>query len=112
MWGIALTTSDTILAALFESVIALDHLGRVLFINPAAGKLFEMDPSRVKGRPFLEVLRLSALNAILSQVLEGADRVTQEITIHSPSERILTVQACALDHEGRRGVLAALHDIT
>jgi two-component system phosphate regulon sensor histidine kinase PhoR len=106
------TLSTTILSALVESVIALDHLGRILFLNPAAEKLFDVQSAAVNGRPYLEVLRHAALNEVLADVLSGSPVVSREITVHTPTERSLAIQARPVDYNGQTGVLAALHDIT
>src|SRR4029077_9117824 len=53
------------------------------------------------------------LNEVLKQALEERQAVKKEITLHSPSEHIVTIHALPVDYgEGRTGVLAALHDIT
>ena len=101
------------LSALAESVVAIDHQWRILFLNSAAGKLFQVNPPGVKGRRFLEVLRSSPLNDVLNQVLRERRPATQEITILSPEEHILVVHAVSVSYgEEKTGVLAALQDVT
>jgi two-component system, OmpR family, phosphate regulon sensor histidine kinase PhoR len=107
------TRLSAILSALIEGVIALDHEGRVLLINPAAEKLFAVAWKHIQGRPVLEVLRHNALNEVVRQILHEPQPLSQEITIHSPQERTLVVQAVPVSYgEERAGVLVALHDIT
>ncbi len=102
-----------ILSTLVESIVAIDHEGRLLFLNPAAKKLFGLESGDVKGRPFLEVLRYSRLNDLLKQSLAQHEPVRQEISLHAPGERILSVNAMPVDYgQGQTGVLAALHDVT
>lgn len=104
---------SAILAALIEAVIALDHQGRVLLLNAAAERLFEVKSEQAAGKPFLEVLRQGPLNALLEEALQSRQALSRELSIHSPSERVLSVQARPVDYgAGRTGVLAALHDIT
>ncbi len=104
---------SAILSALVESVVAVDHEGRVLLINPAAEKLFDVESSAVKGRPSLEVLRQSALHEVIQQTLQKRQPVSQEISIHAPQERTLVAQALPVSYgENQTGVLAAFHDIT
>jgi two-component system phosphate regulon sensor histidine kinase PhoR len=84
-----------------------------LFLNPAAKKLFGLESGDIKGRPFLEVLRYSRLNDLLKQSLAQHEPVQQEISLHAPGERILSVNAMPVDYgQGQTGVLAALHDVT
>jgi two-component system phosphate regulon sensor histidine kinase PhoR len=107
------TQLTAILSALIEGVIALDDQGRILFFNPAAERLFGIASSEVKGRTFLEGLRQSPLNDVLSQALQQKHPITQEINIHTPVDRTLSVHALPVNYgEDHTGVLAALHDIT
>src|SRR4029077_5492278 len=53
------------------------------------------------------------LNEVLKQALEERQAVKKEITLHSPSEHIVTIHALPVNYgQGQTGVLAALHDIT
>jgi two-component system phosphate regulon sensor histidine kinase PhoR len=102
-----------ILDALLEGVIAADHRGRILFLNPAAERMFGVTQKSVEGRPFLEGLRHSTLTDVLMEGLQTHQHLTREITVHTPHERLLRVHARAVDYgNGTTGVLAALHDIS
>jgi two-component system phosphate regulon sensor histidine kinase PhoR len=107
------TQLNAILTSLVEGLVALDHQGRVLFLNPAAEKLFGVQSAEVKNRPFLEVLRHSPLNEILTRCLAEKRPVEKEVLIHAPSERVLSIHALPVDYgSGLVGVLASLHDLT
>jgi two-component system phosphate regulon sensor histidine kinase PhoR len=107
------TQLTAILSSLIEGVIALDDQGRLLFLNPAAEQFFGVLSSEVKGRTFLEGLRQSPLNDVLSQALQEKRPITREISVHTPAERTLSVHAMLVNYGGSQtGVLAALHDIT
>jgi two-component system phosphate regulon sensor histidine kinase PhoR len=101
-----------ILGSLVEGVIALDHQGRILLLNAAAEALFQIKSTQAKGRPFLEVLRQSPLNEVLSDALSRREPLSREITLHSPHERILAVHARPVDYGEGTGVLTAFHDVT
>ena len=102
-----------ILDALLEGVIAADHRGRILFLNPAAERTFGVTQSSVAGRTFLEGLRHSTLTDVLTEGLQTRQHVTREINVHTPNEHVLRVHVRAVDYgNGSTGVLAALHDIT
>ena len=102
-----------ILSSLIEGVVALDDQGHLLFLNPAAERFFGVSSSEIKGRTFLEVLRQSPLNDVLGHALQQKHPITQEISVHSPAERTLSVHAMPVNYGGSQtGVLAALHDIT
>ncbi len=102
-----------ILSTLIESIVAIDFQGKLLFLNPAAKKLFGIESQELRGRPYLEVLRHSPLNEVLTHALTRHEKVHKEITLHSPSEHIVSVQALPVDYgQGQTGVLASLYDIT
>jgi len=107
------TQLGAILSTLIESIVAIDHQGKLLFLNPAAKKLFGIQTEDLRGRPYLEVLRHSPLNEVLSETLSQRHTVQKEITLHAPEERVISVHALPVDYgQGQTGVLAALHDIT
>jgi len=107
------TQLGAMLSSLFEGIVALDHQGRVLFLNPAAEQLFAVRSADVRDRPFLEVLRQSPLNEVLTQTLSTHQPVHKEIALHTPSERVISVNSLPVNYgEAQTGVLAALHDIT
>jgi two-component system phosphate regulon sensor histidine kinase PhoR len=107
------TQLAAILSALVEGVIAVDHDGRILFLNPAAELLFGVSSASIMGRPIVEVLRHSPLQGVIQDTLRERKSVSQEISIHSPQERTLMVHALPVSYGGAHtGVLAALHDIT
>jgi two-component system phosphate regulon sensor histidine kinase PhoR len=107
------TQLNAILASLVESLVALDHQGRVLFLNPAAEVLFGVRSADAKNRSFLEVLRHSPLNEVLTQALSEKRAIEKEILLHAPSERMLAIHALPVDYGSHQtGVLASLHDLT
>jgi two-component system phosphate regulon sensor histidine kinase PhoR len=107
------TQLAAILSTLVEGVVAVDHEGRVLFLNSAAEKLFNARSHEIMGRPVLEVLRHNALHEVIQETLKKRQGVSHEILIHSPQERTLTVQAMPVSYgPDRTGVLAALHDVS
>jgi two-component system phosphate regulon sensor histidine kinase PhoR len=107
------TQLAAILSALIEGVVAIDAQGCVLFLNPTAEHLFDVKAGQIKGRPWREVLRQSPFSAVLKQALEERKSITQEVSIFSPEEHVISVQALPVAYDqGETGVLAALHDVT
>lgn len=101
----------TILSAMVEAVLAVDHQGRILLLNPAAELLFEVRLRDAQGRSFLEVLRQSLLIEVIQEA-QARQPASREITL-LPAERVLSVLALPIDFgQGETGVLAVLHDIT
>ncbi|MFA5975231.1 MAG: ATP-binding protein [Elusimicrobiota bacterium] len=107
------TQLTAILSALIEGVIALDHQGRVLFLNPAGEALFGVQNASIRGGSFWEVLRHSPLNQLFDKTLRGQKPLTEEVVLFTPAERILSVHVLPVNYgDGQTGALAALHDIT
>ncbi len=105
-----------ILDGIVEGVIALDHRGRMLLLNPAARRILEVPPDDpVAGRPLLEVVRQKAL----ADVVEGARRAapgapsSHEIELGPPIGRVLRAHAAAVPLAGpEAGTVLVLHDVT
>jgi len=105
--------SSTILSALVEAVIAIDHQSRVRLANPAAERLFSIRFEDVEGKPFLEVLRHSALTPMITQTLSEGVICSKEIVVNTPDERFLQAQTRPVEFGSQeKGVLVALYDIT
>ncbi len=104
---------NAILSALVESILAVDHQGRLLFLNPSARSLFNLPAEGLTGRPLVEVLRHRPLTELVEQALLGKPTPSREITLHTPQERIVSLQAVSVNYgEGQTGAVVALHDVT
>lgn len=102
-----------ILGGLNEGVLAVDHDGQVLFINAAAARLFQVEADRVKGRPFLEIIRQSALSEFLRQAVDTQAASSRELSVHLPDEHLLAAKAVPVAYPGSKsGVLIILYDVT
>ena len=55
----ALRFQAQLLAAVAQSVVAVDTSGRVLYCNSAAARLFGLDPATAVGRPISTLMRAS-----------------------------------------------------
>ncbi|HZS33480.1 MAG TPA: ATP-binding protein [Methylomirabilota bacterium] len=105
-----------ILDGMVEGVIALDHRGRTLLMNPAARRILHVPPDEaVAGRALLEVVRQKAL----ADVAEGARRAapgapsSHEIELGPPIGRVLRAHAAAVPLAGpEAGTVLVLHDVT
>jgi two-component system, OmpR family, phosphate regulon sensor histidine kinase PhoR len=109
------TKVAAILDSMVEGVIAIDQRGRIVSMNHAARRIFELSREPVEGRPLLEIVRhkeildLAAGGKRLD--VEGARR--HEIEIGPPVDRILDVHASAIAlAPSGQGILLVLHDVT
>ncbi len=104
---------EIILSNMMEGVIAVDTSARVLFLNQAIGRLFEIDSGDVKGKHLLEVVRQNQVNGLLQSVLNDQKSRTDEIRTFVPEEHIFeAIAAPLIEKEKMIGALLVLHDVT
>ena len=103
------------LTGMQEGVIAVDRGGRILKVNPAAGRMFDLGDDTVEGRLLLEAVRNPMLEEIVSRVMATSVPVEEAVTLyHGGKERLLQVHGTILpDAAGvRNGVLLVVNDLT
>lgn len=100
------------LSSMVEGVVALDSEGRVLFLNDAVEKLFQVRKLESRGKPLLEVLRHSALQNLTAETGASNQPQVQEIQLFLPQETCFQVHAVPAAFSNGRGTLIVLHDIT
>lgn len=98
----------TVLGGMIEGVVAMEDDQRVLFANPAAGKLFGFLPPEVVGRPLLEVVRNHPLHQAANAAIET--QTPQRLEINW-DQRVLSVQITPITGE-TGGAIVVLHDTT
>jgi len=108
------TRLTAILAGMVEGVIVLDRQGRILVINAAMERMFELRGGLVIGKPSIEVLRHRRLNEFIQKTLKASADRSIEIVIQTPEERVFNVQASAAGGTaaGGLGAVFVFHDVT
>jgi two-component system phosphate regulon sensor histidine kinase PhoR len=102
-----------ILDGMIEGVVAVDARGRILFMNPAARPILELDGAPVEGRPLLEVIRQKELFDLVETVRLDRAPQRREVELPPPIARALTAHAAPLALEpAGSGILLVLHDVT
>jgi len=102
-----------ILSTMVEAVVAVDAGNRVLTVNSAFSRLFDMKPDEAQGRPFYEVLRQAQLAEVLRCALRECKGSSEEVILFTPEERIFEANALPLIRDGKAGgAILVLHDIT
>ncbi len=105
---------DAVLASMVESVLAVDSEERVISLNHAAAKLFDVDQDASHGRPLQEIIRNPELQKLAGDTLRSVEPIEGEMTIYDPEERFLQIHGTVLrDSRGDNiGALLVLNDIT
>jgi two-component system phosphate regulon sensor histidine kinase PhoR len=101
------------LTSMVEGVMVLDGRGRVLQINPALERMFDVTRMEARGRPCSDVFRHPQLDTLVSTVLAKRMSEEDEILLH-PSGRRLHIEASITesDRENEANVVLIFHDMT
>ena len=107
---------ETVLASMIEGVIAVDLEARVLYLNEAAARQFDVSPFAAQGSNILEVVRNMELLRFIQKTLGGAEPVEGTLMINRSrsDERLLQLHGAQLvDAEKKQiGALIVCHDVT
>ena len=106
--------SEAVLSSMVEGVLAVDADEKVIRLNKAAGKLLEITPGEVEGRPIEEVVRNSHLREFIERTLSGIENVETDLTIGNQNEIFLQAHGAVLKdmQEKSIGAVIVLNDVT
>jgi len=106
--------ATAVLESMAEGVIALDPQGRVVLINPSAGILLGLVPGTATGQSVFELVRQAEIQALVRDVLPQGARMTRDVTVFQPTERILRVHGVPCQPSGPSGPRAVfiIQDVT
>jgi two-component system phosphate regulon sensor histidine kinase PhoR len=101
------------LTSMVEGVMILDRRGRVLQINPALERMFDVTRMEAHGHPCSDVFRHPQLDTLVSTVLTKRVNEEDEILLH-PSGRRLHIEASVTESDRENDACAVLvfHDMT
>lgn len=104
---------DSILSSMTEGVMAVDHQGKVLLVNDALTRMFELNSSFYR-KPHYEIIRDHDLNQFIREVLTTEKEEGKEISFIHPEERDIMVESDLVRERGEGGIFAVFvfHDIT
>lgn len=102
-----------VLTSMVEGVMVLDRRGRVLQVNPALERMFDVARTEARGRPCSDVFRHPQLDTLVSTVLSKGVNEEDEILLH-PNGRCLHIEASVTECKQENEACAVLvfHDIT
>jgi two-component system phosphate regulon sensor histidine kinase PhoR len=105
---------DAVLSGMSEAVVAFDLDERILFLNSAAEKLFNVQPLTVQGRTVTESIRSSQFQQFVQRLIETRETQTGDITAGPDREKRLEVRGNLLHDESGTiiGGIIVLNDVT
>lgn len=105
---------EAIHASMQEGVIAIDKEERIITLNRAAAKIFDVPAPALKARYILEVARNLAFQRFIQQALATHEPVEDDIVVARDQDLILNIHSTVLYDTGNRrmGTLIIFHDIT
>lgn len=105
-----------VLSSMSEGLIAVDREEKIVNVNPAASRMFEVDLSSARGRVVGEMIRRQGLREFLTEAMAGSGSRRRDIVIHqSGGDLILNAHASPIlgtDKEERIGTLMVFNDFT
>ena len=105
---------EGVLSSMQEGVIAVDPEERVLSLNPAAARWFDLPLERARGRSLQEVVRNLAIQKFVARSLKSREPAEEDMAVFQNGERILNVRSTPLQGAGSGtfGSLIVFNDVT
>jgi two-component system phosphate regulon sensor histidine kinase PhoR len=106
---------ETVFSSMVEAVIAIDTEERVISINEAAAKLFDVDRKTATGKVVQQIVRNVKLQKEISKTLQTQETVEDEIIFHEKDgDRFLQTHVVNLSNGLGEyvGVLVVMNDVT
>ncbi|MCU0591291.1 MAG: ATP-binding protein [Desulfobacterales bacterium] len=99
---------------MLEGVIAVSRDERILSINPAAARWFDLDPEKVRDRSIPEAIRNLAIQKFVMRSLKSRAPVEDDVVVYRNGERILNIKSSPLLDVGPEpiGILIVFNDVT
>jgi len=105
---------QAVLEGMIESVLALDTERRIININQAAARLFQLDANKVIGNKIDQLIQNEELHSIIGKILMGTTPVESEIIISQKTEFHLQIQGSVIRDAQDQviGAVIVLNDVT
>ena len=101
---------ETILKSIYEGIVVTDKNGKIMLFNDTFKLLF---PQVEIGKNSIEILRDEALLNGIEEVIKGKERLSIELALSLPKERVFEVRLCGIRHNTKTiGSIAVFYDIT
>jgi len=103
-----------ILASLTDAVLAVDQVGRIMFVNPAAEEMLGKREEEMAGKFLLEVIRNHEMDSLAKEILDKGGIREAELRLFPTSSRVFKVHGAPITAEQGRivGAVLSIRDIT
>ncbi len=105
---------EAVLSSMLEGVIALDREERVISLNPAAARWFNIPQEKIRDRSLQEVIRDLAFQNFVARSLQSPAPIEEDMVVSQNGERILNIRSTPLRGAGAEssGTLIVFNDVT
>lgn len=105
---------EAVFSSMVEGVLAIDRHERVININAAACRMFDIGRDKALGRDLREVIRNADLHEFVATTLHSSGPCEADITLRSPGEQHVRLHGSPLTDALRKniGCVIVLHDVT
>ncbi len=105
---------EVTLSGMADGILAIDHEGRLVNLNPAAAAIFDLDMKRARGKTIVEIIRNTALQEFASATLAASQAIDTEIVIDRDGDRYFHLLGSPIrDSQGEiAAAVLVIHDIT
>jgi len=101
---------ETILKSIYEGIVVTDKNGEIVLFNDTFKLLF---PQVEIGKNSIEILWDEKLVKGIEEVIKGKERLSIELVLFHPKERVFEVHLCGIKHNTKTiGSIAVFYDIT
>ncbi|MDK2821550.1 MAG: two-component system, OmpR family, phosphate regulon sensor histidine kinase PhoR [Clostridia bacterium] len=105
---------EAILSSMTDALIAVDQVGRVILLNPAAEDLFGKNNQMVKNKYLLEVIRHHKVDEVTQEILSSGRSIETQIRLFHTTEQTFRLTGTPVTSEQGRviGAVLTFRDIT
>jgi two-component system phosphate regulon sensor histidine kinase PhoR len=105
---------EAVLSSMLEGVIAVNREERIISINMAAARWFDIDPEKVRGQSIPEAIRNLAIQKFVTRSFKSRTPLEEDVTVYRSGECILNLKSAPLLDVGPEpiGMLIVFSDVT
>jgi two-component system phosphate regulon sensor histidine kinase PhoR len=104
--------SDAIVRSMVEGVAVVGPNERILFCNPAFGRILGVNAKSFEGRPLVEVSRQTELLEVVRKASAARGTVAGEVVLGTVRPQTFAVTAAPVQAGETSGAVVVLHDIS